>query len=89
MKMKKLMALLLAAVMVLAMLAGCSNTGGNETKAPETNPPETQSGTDESKAPEGGDKKYEGVELTMWSMWSTGEPQANVKIGRASCRERV
>ena len=75
MKMKKLMALLLAAVMVLAMLAGCSNTGGNETKAPETNPPETQSGTDESKAPEGGDKKYEVVELTMWSMWSTGEPQ--------------
>ena len=78
MKMKKLMALLLAAVMVLAMLAGCSSTGGNETKAPESNPPASQSGTEESKAPEGGDKKYEGVELTMWSMWSSGEPQANV-----------
>ena len=78
MKMKKLMALLLAAVMVLAMLAGCSSTGGNETKAPESNPPASQPGTEESKAPEGGDKKYEGVELTMWSMWSSGEPQANV-----------
>jgi len=79
MKMKKLMALLLAAVMVLAMLAGCSSDGGNETKAPETDPPaESKTGTEESKAPEGGDKKYEGVELTMWSMWSTGEPQANV-----------
>lgn len=78
MKMKKLMALLLAAVMVLAMLAGCSNADGNETKAPESNPPASQSGTEESKAPEGGDKKYEGVELTMWSMWSSGEPQANV-----------
>ena len=79
MKMKKLMALLLAAVMVLAMLAGCSSDGGNETKAPETDPPaESKTGTEESKAPEGGDKKYEGVELTMWSMWSSGEPQANV-----------
>ncbi len=78
MKMKKLMALLLAAVMVLAMLAGCSSSGGNETKAPESNPPASQPGTEESKAPEGGDKKYEGVELTMWSMWSSGEPQANV-----------
>ena len=90
MKMKKLMALLLAAVMVLAMLAGCSNTGGNETKAPETNPPETQSGTDESKAPEGGDKKYEGVELTMWSMWSSGEPQANViEAAKAAFEEQT
>lgn len=84
MKMKKLMALLLAAVMVLAMLAGCSNsTGGNETKAPE----ESKSGTDESKAPEGGDKQYEGVELTMWSMWSSGEPQANVVEAAAAAFE--
>ena len=88
MKMKKLMALLLAAVMVLAMLAGCSSDGGNETKAPETDPPaESKTGTDESKAPEGGDKKYEGVELTMWSMWSTGEPQANVISGAAAAFE--
>ena len=79
MKMKKLMALLLAAVMVLAMLAGCSSDGGNETKAPETDPPaESKTGTEESKAPEGGDKKYEGVELTMWSMWTSEEAQAKV-----------
>lgn len=77
MKMKKFFSLLLSAVMVLAMLAGCSSTGGNETKAPEGNPAPSQGGSEESKAPEGG-KQYEGVELTMWSMWSSGEPQANV-----------
>ena len=58
MKMKKLMALLLAAVMVLAMLAGCSSDGGNETKAPAAAPPgASRPGTAESQAPEGGDKK--------------------------------
>jgi len=75
MKMKKLMALLLSAVMVLAMLAGCSNTGSSESKAPENNTP---SGTEESKAPEGGDQQSGGKTITMWSMWSPGEPQANV-----------
>ncbi len=91
MKMKKLMALLLAAVMVLAMLAGCSSDGGNETKAPETDPPaESKTGTEESKAPEGGDKKYEGVELTMWSMWSTGEPQATaIEAAKAAFEEQT
>ena len=72
MKMKKLMALLLSAVMVLAMLAGCSNTGSSESKAPENNTP---SGTEESKAPEGGDQQSGGKTITMWS---SGEPQANV-----------
>lgn len=83
MKMKKLMALLLSAVMVLAMLAGCSNTGSSESKAPENNTP---SGTEESKAPEGG-KEYEGKTITMWSMWSSGEPQANVIEGAAAAFE--
>ena len=83
MKMKKFMALLLSAVMVLAMLAGCSNTGGSESKAPESNTP---SGTGESKAPEGG-KEYEGKTIAMWSMWSSGEPQANVIEGAAAAFE--
>lgn len=74
MKMKKLMSLLLACVMVLAMLAGCSDKpSGEASKAPEN--PST-----ESKAPEEGDKTPEGdgKSITMWSMWSSGEPQANV-----------
>lgn len=86
MKMKKFFSLLLSAVMVLAMLAGCSSTGGNETKAPEGNPAPSQGGSEESKAPEGG-KQYEGVELTMWSMWSSGEPQANVIEGAKAAFE--
>lgn len=72
--MKKILSVLLASVMVLAMLAGCSSTGGTESKAPENNTP---AGT-ESKAPEGGDQQSEGKTITMWSMWSSGEPQANV-----------
>ncbi len=77
MKMKKLMALLLASVMVLGMLAGCSNSAGTPSQAPASNPPASQPADDNTDpAPAG--KKYEGVELTMWSMWSSGEPQANV-----------
>lgn len=75
MKMKKLMSLLLACVMVLAMLAGCSDKpSGEASKAPE------DPSTTESKAPEEGDKTPEGdgKSITMWSMWSSGEPQANV-----------
>ena len=73
--MKKILSVLLACVMVLAMLAGCSNqAGGDTSKAPENSTAPAAGST----APEGGDKKYEGVELTMWSMWSSGESQANV-----------
>lgn len=73
--MKKILSVLLAAVMALTLLAGCSNqTGGETSQAPQG----STAPTGESTAPEGGDKKYDGVELTMWSMWSSGEPQANV-----------
>ncbi len=71
--MKKILSVLLASVMVLAMLAGCANKPTEESKAPENSTP---AGTEESKAPEGG--SGEGKTITMWSMWSTGEPQANV-----------
>lgn len=74
--MKKILSVLLAAVMALTLLAGCSNqTGGETSKAPVNSTP---GGAEQSDAPQGGDKKYDGVELTMWSMWSSGEPQANV-----------
>ena len=80
--MKKFLSVLLAAVMVLAMLAGCSNQSGDGTNPPETQPAESQPAEsqpgEESKAPEGGDKNYEGVELTMWSMWTSEEAQAKV-----------
>lgn len=71
--MKKILSVLLASVMVLALLAGCSNQAGSTSTAPENNTP---AGTEESKAPEGG--SGDGKTITMWSMWSSGEPQANV-----------
>ena len=72
--MKKILSVLLASVMVLALLAGCSSKpSGEESKAPENSTPVS---AEESKAPEGG--SGEGKTITMWSMWSSGEPQANV-----------
>lgn len=72
--MKKILSVLLASVMVLALLAGCSSKpSGEESKAPENSTP---AATEESKAPEG--NSGEGKTITMWSMWSSGEPQANV-----------
>lgn len=71
--MKKILSVLLASVMVLSMLAGCGNTTSNESKAPV----ETPSTNSSEPAPAGG-KQYDGVTVTMWSMWSSGEPQANV-----------
>ena len=89
MKMKKLMALLLASVMVLGMLAGCSNNAGTPSQAPASDPPASQPADDNTDpAPAG--KKYEGVELTMWSMWSSGEPQANViEAAKAAFEEQT
>ena len=73
--MKKILSVLLAAVMALTLLAGCSNqTGGETSKAPENSTP---AGTEQSNPPEGG-KQYDGVNLTMWSMWNSDEPQGKV-----------
>ncbi|MBR4289713.1 MAG: carbohydrate ABC transporter substrate-binding protein [Oscillospiraceae bacterium] len=69
--MKKIIALLLALVMVMS-LAACGASEPAPTNAPKT---------DASVATEGNvaePKKYEGVEITYWSMWSAGEPQALV-----------
>lgn len=63
--MKKVLSLLTAFAMAATMLVGC---GG----ASDVKDPAAESGT------QGGDKQYKGVTLNMWSMWSPGEPQANV-----------
>lgn len=72
--MKKILSVLLASVMVLALLAGCSNQADKTSTAPENNTP---AGTEQSNPPEGG-KQYDGVNLTMWSMWNSDEPQGKV-----------
>ena len=83
--MKKLTSLLLASVMVLSMLAGCGNKADTpNSEAPASNPPASQP-AENSQEPAG--KQYDGVELTMWSMWSTGEPQANVISAAAAAFE--
>ena len=61
---KKVLSVLLAAAMVATMAAGCGSKGGDE------------GGSDNSSA--GGDKAYDGVELTYWSMWTNTEPQGKV-----------
>ena len=73
--MKKILSVLLAAVMVLGLLAGCADKPVETNNPPASNPPASQP-ADDSSEPAG--KQYDGVELTMWSMWSSGEPQANV-----------
>ena len=69
--MKKIIALLLALVMVMA-LAACGASEPAPTDAPKTDEPVATEGN--AAEP----KKYEGVEITYWSMWSAGEPQALV-----------
>lgn len=69
--MKKIIAMLLALAMAFGMVA-CGGGTAEETQAAAA-PADTQA----AEAPAEG-KKYEGVELTMWSMWSSGEPQALV-----------
>ena len=54
---------IIALLLVLVMVLGLAACGASEPAAP---------------APEAEPKKYEGVELTYWSMWSSGEPQALV-----------
>lgn len=70
-QMKKIVALLMASAMA-ASLAAC---GGSAQSSEATSTAPAESTAAESTATDG--KKYEGVELTMWSMWSAGEVQAN------------
>ena len=70
--MKKIIALLLACMMVIGMFAACGNTA--ETTEPAADP--TDAVATEGTPAEA--KKYEGVKLTFWSMWNSTEPQAEV-----------
>lgn len=72
--MKKIIAMLLAVAMMFALVA-CGGNTTTETTAATTTPAEVK--TETTPATEA-TKKYEGVELTMWSMWSAGENQALV-----------
>ena len=85
--MKKILSVLLAAVMVLGLLAGCADKPVETNNPPASNPPASQP-ADDSSEPAG--KQYDGVELTMWSMWSSGEPQANViEAAKATFEEQT
>lgn len=73
MKRKKTLSLLLALTLSLSLLAGCGGNGGQSADQGGA----SQGGADQA-APSGSGKQYDGVTLNMWSMWSSGEPQANV-----------
>lgn len=83
--MKKIIALLLALVMVIGLVA-CGGNTAEETEAPEA-------GTNETNAPAAGNDepadslKYEGVELTYWAMWNEAEPQGQVISAAAAAFE--
>ena len=79
---KKTLSLFLALVLSLSLLAGCG--GGDEpsnqpsdNKEPSTaqQPSDSQPADDQ---PSDSGKQYDGVNLTMWSMWNSDEPQGKV-----------
>ena len=77
MKMKKTLSLLLASALSLSLLAGCGGNGGQSAGGSKSNQPSggsSQGGTSQGAS----GKQYDGVTINMWSMWSSGEPQANV-----------
>ncbi len=80
---KKIVSLLLASVMAVSLLAGCGNSGNsapaeNAAPAEDTTPAEEEAPAEGETAAADGATDYSGVELTFWSMWSAGEPQALV-----------
>ena len=80
--MKKIIALLLALVMVMS-LAACGASEPAATEAPKTETPAAPAATEAPVEP----KKYEGVELTYWSMWNEAEPQGKVIAEAAAAFE--
>lgn len=80
--MKKIVALLMASAMAASLAACCGSAQSSEA----TSAAPAESTAAESTATDG--KKYEGVELTMWSMWTAGEAQANVIQAAADAFEK-
>ena len=79
MNLRKTFSLLLALVLSLSLLAGCG--GGNNTPDNSQSGGNNQSSGDDKQPDDSqsnGGKQYEGVELTMWSMWTSEEAQAQV-----------
>ena len=87
---KKIVSLLLVAMMATGLVACGGNNGGNKTNessGTQTNETggEEEAGGDETEEAggdeteeAGGSGDYSGVELTYWSMWANTEPQGKV-----------
>ena len=84
---KKIFSLLLVSALSLSVLAGCGSEPANSSQPADDSqsgaqseqseqPEQSQEPADDSQS--AGGKQYEGVELTMWSMWTSAEPQAQV-----------
>ena len=81
--MKKIIAMLLVLAMALALVA-CGASAPAATEAPKAEEPKTETPVVETPAEA---KKYEGVELTYWSMWNEAEPQGKVIAEAAAAFE--
>ncbi len=85
MKKKKIFSLMMASALCLSALTGCGSAPADSASADNTQSSAQSSESQpaassqaSSEAQGGGGKQYEGVELTMWSMWTSSEPQAQV-----------
>ena len=71
---KRVISMLLAAMMVTGLMSGCSS-GNGSSGTTASNSTTAASNNATTAAPSQGGKKYDGVELTYWSMWTNAEPQ--------------
>ncbi len=76
---RKVVSLLLTAVMAVGLVAGC----GNNEEKPGTNPDDKNPGQQQTT-----DGKYDGVTLEYWSMWNNSEPQGKVLQEAADAFEK-
>lgn len=82
---KKFISLLVVSAMAATMIAGCGNSAAPAASTPASEPAKTEEAepapaettADTAEATDGA-ADYSGVELTMWSMWNSTEPQGQV-----------